>query len=79
MINNIRIFLVNDNVELCESNQQYIGIKELFRGYIAKVWHGTKFALTKYQELNKIIIKECIAYYMKYWQHRKEKFHEENY
>ena len=65
MINNIRFFLIDKHNEY-ETNQQYIGIKNLFRGVVIKVWFGMTFSQTKYEDCNKVLIREYIRYYEKY-------------
>ena len=42
-------------------------MRELFQGYVVKVWSGVNFNQNKYNALNKILAKHCILYYMKCW------------
>ena len=53
------------------------GIKHLFRDYIVKVWQGENFSSNRYHELNKIIVRNCIEYYMIYWKDRNDALHDE--
>ena len=78
MINNIRLYLVNKE-EMFETNQQCIGIRELFRGFIIKVWFETDFTQTKYEDCIHIIAREYIAYYMNCQQYGNEKFNDKEY
>ena len=64
MINNIRKYLIDRNDY--ETNQWYIGFKVLFRSYVIKNWQEANFNITKYVKLNKILIKQCIQYYLEY-------------
>ena len=52
----LRYFDDNDNND-CKTNQEVIGIQELFWGYAVKVWFRTNFGETKYYNLNKIAIR----------------------
>ena len=58
-----------DEFETC---QQYIGMKELFRGYVVRNWKETNFNTTKYAELNKILVWNVVLFYNKCWLHRNE-------
>ena len=49
----------------------------LFRGYPVKVWKGVNFQQNKYREINKILNKHSILYYVKCWKDRNEHFHDE--
>ena len=51
MIKDIRNFLINrDNYK---TNQQYLGFKALFCGFVIKSWFGTNFSSDKYAECKK--------------------------
>lgn len=54
-----------------------IGIRETFRGCIAKVWSGVNFSRKHYHGLNKILVRHCVLCYNKCWKHRNEVFHDE--
>ena len=50
-----------------ETNQYFIGMKNLFRGCVIKSWTGVNFSGNKYRKLNKIVAKHCAEYYDKCW------------
>ena len=41
-------------------------MKELFRGYVIKYWNRVEFNTKKYHKLNRIVIKKCVEYYVRY-------------
>ena len=47
----------DDDSEEGETNQGIVGIRDLFRGCIVKVWTGTNFSDRKYHKLNKIAVR----------------------
>ena len=55
--------LDDDDSEECETNQGIIGIRDLFRGHVVKVWSGTNFSDRKYHKLNKIAVRLCVKHY----------------
>ena len=65
-VEDIMRYMENEEDEEYETNQQYVGMKELFRGYIAVVWEGTDLNSRKYRILNKIVAKKCTEFCMKY-------------
>jgi len=76
-VEDIMKYVRNEEEGEYKSNQQYVGMKELFRGYIVKVWFGTQFNSLKYHNLNKIIAKKCVEYYLKCWKERNEEYKNE--
>ena len=46
-----------------ETNQVLFRMKELFCGYVVKVWKGVDFSRDDYRSLNKILLKYCFYYY----------------
>ena len=56
-------------------------VKALFRGWIVKHWgdlHESQNSVMK--SMNKIVVKQCFAFYSKAWSQRNEGFHDsENY
>jgi len=66
LIEDILIYLEQDNTDECTMNQVMFGIQHLFCRYIIKVWQGTNFGSNKYHDINKIIIRNCIKFYMIY-------------
>ena len=73
MINDIRKYLIERNDY--ETNQQYIGFKVLFKGYVIKNWYKANFNATKYAKLNKILIKRCVKYYLECQMRRNKALH----
>ena len=58
-------------------NQVAISIKYVFRGVIIKNQTGTNFRISlKYIEMNRIIIKHYIEYYLKYQDNRNQKLYD---
>ena len=55
-----------------ETTQRYVGMQEIFRGYIVKNWMGANINCTKYYVLNKVLVYECVMFYNKCWKHRNE-------
>ena len=55
--------LDDDDSEECETNQGIIGIRDLFRGHVVKVWSGTHFSDRKHHKLNKISLRLCVKHY----------------
>ena len=66
MIEDILRYLENDKSNDYETNQGIIGLQHLFRGYIVKVQMASDFSSSRFNRLNKILIKHCVAYYVKY-------------
>lgn len=75
MIEDILQYLENDNSVEHEMSQELIGIRDLFRGFVVKVWKGVDFSYEKYHSLNKILVRHCIQFYNEYWLHRNVYFH----
>ena len=59
----ILVYLENDQEVEYETNQQYVGMKELFRGYVVKNWMSTDMNVKKYRYLNMILARECVYFY----------------
>ena len=57
-------------------NQQYLGMQELFRGYVVIDWEGTNFKNEKYKKLNRISVKRYIEYYDKCWKYQNNEYHD---
>ena len=74
VVEDIRRFLRNNGEEI-ESNQGMLGIKYLFRGISIRDWFGANFGTNKYMQLNHIINKHCMNFYVLCWQHRNEVLH----
>ena len=77
MVNDIRKYLIDINN--FETNQQSVGFKALFQGYVIKAQTDTNFNTTKYTELNKILVKRYTSYYMDYQRQRNEVLHNQDY
>ena len=73
----VEVFL-NDTIDFLQGTnsgrgtQALIGHGMLFRGFIVKDWFGGNRNQTKYQNVNKIIVKESVMYYGKCWKDRNE-------
>ena len=58
IIKDIKKFLVKrDDFEM---NQQYLGFKALFRGFVIRSWFGTDFSNDKYADCNKVLARLSI-------------------
>ena len=55
-IKDILWYFEGEEEEEYEMNQPLIGMKDLFRGYIIKVWKGANFRSNLYADLNKTVI-----------------------
>ena len=53
-----------------ETTQTEIGYKNLFRGFIVKDWFGYNEDETKYHQMNKMIVQQCVKLYVKCWKYR---------
>ena len=71
-VEDIMKYVRNDDECDYQTNQQYVGMKELFRGFVVKVWFGVQLNDPKYHHLNKIIVKKCVNYYLQCWKDRNE-------
>ena len=60
-------YIENEEEEEYETNQQHVGMKELFRGYVVKDWKGTNLSAIKYETMNKIIARKHVEFHMKHW------------
>ena len=56
-------YFENEDEEEYKTNKAMIGIAELFKGYIVKVWKGINFGLDKYKILNQVVVKMYVQYY----------------
>ena len=74
----ILVYLEEDEDAEYETNQQHVGMKELFRGYVIRDWMGINFSTKKYRHVNKIIASECVYFYDRCWKHRNEAQHDES-
>ena len=72
----ILVYLENDQEAEYETNQQHVGMTELFRGYVVKNWIGVDMNCKKYRCLNKIIARECVLFYNKCWKQRNQIMHD---
>jgi len=62
-INDIEAFINgNDNVP---GSQNFIGFKNLFRGYVVKDWFSADTEQTKYMNVNPVIVRECVQFYQR--------------
>ena len=72
----ILVYLENDQEAEYETNQQYVGMTELFRGYVVKNWMEVNMNTKKYRYLNRILARECVHYYDRCWKHRNQIMHD---
>ena len=68
MINDIRAFL-NQLEGDYKTNQSFMGMKYLFRGFAITNWYQINFNTSKYTNYNRIINKHYMKYYILYWKH----------
>ena len=71
-------YIENDEEEDYETNQQCVGMQELFRGHVAIDWEGTNLNTNKFKKLNKIIVRKCVEFYVKCWKERNEEHHNDD-
>ena len=76
MIEDIMVFLEEGDEDEYETSQQYIGMKDLFKGFVVKDWKGSNFNCSKYEVLNKILVNHAVQYYRKCWLDRNEWYHD---
>ena len=70
--------LLNSGIVICKIYirlTSIIQMKELFQGYIVKVWKGMNFGSEKYKIVNKEVVRHYIQYYLNCWKYRNEIFH----
>ena len=72
----LKTYLLNESNEY-NTNQAKIGWKQAFRGYTVKVWNDQCKDAYFNHETSKIIIKKCTNHYIKCWNDRNEKYHDE--
>ena len=60
-----------------ETPQQYVGFKDLLRGFVVKDWDGADFNCSKHTYLNKILVKKAVLFYSKCWKHRNDVYYDE--
>ena len=78
-VEDIAICLEDDEEEdEYETNQHLIGMKELFRGCVVKMWEGTNANCNKYKVLNKIVVRRCAECYVKCWKNRNDAYYDED-
>ena len=51
-------------------------MKDLFQGYIVKIWKGMNLSSEKYTELNKIVVKHYVKYYNKCQNYRNKYYND---
>ena len=63
------------------TTQFIVGMKALFREWIAKHWKDLEKSQNRVMKsMNKIVIKQCVVFYSKAWRQRNEVFNDsENY
>ena len=78
IIEDILRYLENDESNDYETNQGIIGLQHLFRGYAVKVWTDLDFNFSRFNRLNKILIKYCVVYYVKCWKYRNKCYYDKD-
>ena len=76
MVEDIMNYLESGDEDEYETNQQYIGVDQLFRGFVVKDWQEANFHSTKYRILNKILVYHSVHHYNECWKHRNEAYHD---
>ena len=76
-MNDVRSFLRKSNKEI-ETNQGTFRIKYIFWGISLKDWFGSNFGTNKYTNLNHIINKYCMNFYIACWDNRNEKLYDKD-
>ena len=62
--------------EQCRRTLQYkVGVDKIFKGFIIKDWFGEN-EYAKYRKWNKVLIKQSIEFYQKYWTERNEAYYQ---
>ena len=80
MIEDMLIYLDKDDEEDYETNQHLIGMSNLFRGFIIKVWKDVNlnsYDSEKCKKVNKIVIRHCVMHYKLCWDDRNEALHDD--
>ena len=72
----MRYLEYEDDKDECETSQWLIGMKDLFRGCIVKVWFGIDMSSDIHRSANKVIVRKCVEFYAKCWKHRNEAYHD---
>ena len=68
-------FLNNDTS--FEINQEILGIRNVFRGTLIKIWTGNNFGTSDDRKHNKIIVKESVLFYNECCVDRHKEMHDE--
>ena len=76
-VEDIMKYVRNEEEGEYKTNQQYVGMKELFRGYVVRNGEGADYNERKYSQLNKIVVKTCVEYYAACWKERNIEHHDE--
>ena len=59
----ILVHLENDQEVECKTNQQCVGMMELFHRRVAKNWMSAHMNVKKHRHLNMILARECAHFY----------------
>jgi len=65
-IENISQYINDDKEDEYEINWYFVGMSNLFRQFIVKMWKGINFSSNKYKVLNKIVVRKHINFYLEY-------------
>ena len=64
-----------NNEENFWTNQQVLGMREVFRGIMVKDWASTPVESTDFTQHNKVLIKKDVNFYCEYWNNRRVVLH----
>ena len=73
IISDIRKCFEGDDIY--QTNQQVLGIKEMFRGVVVANWVAMPLERVKFTPSNKIIVKEAGNFYNECWNERYKELH----
>ena len=76
-IRDILRYIENEEDKEYETNQNLIGMNELFHRYIVVVQEGMNINSNKYRVLNAIVVRKCVEFYMKCQRHRNKVYYNE--
>ena len=65
LLNDISRYLKNE--KSFESNQEMLGMRNMFRGIVVKSWTGNNFETSADCKHNKMIVKESARFYNEHW------------
>ena len=72
----MRYLEYEDNEDECETSQSLIGMKDLFRGHIVKMWFGIDICSNICRSANKVVVRKCVKFYAKCQKHQNEAYYD---